>query len=319
MNRVYDIKIYNEETKQKWLNKYPMDTQRTYRRVFQNSSIIEKELNTDLLDFNRQEIDQLLYHMNPPSLAASQSNGRIVTAYIQWAIEQGLRVNNINPLKVVDVDYFRQFINNTIENYISEHDLIKLEGFCANYQDSVIFRLIFESVLGEGATELINLKKEDVDFKNKTLLLTDEDGSKRKIEVSPTCIAQIEGALEQEKYFKRNGEAELKDNQLEYNDLVQNDYILRSAITRTHSYDKIHKHTIYRRINTIRDLYGIPALTTKNILRSGMIKMGKDLLEEEGILEKKQLEKICERFGVVNWYTLKEFINEKQIKKLYPN
>jgi glutaredoxin len=56
MNRVYNQELHNKEIKEKWLSRYHVDTQKTYRRIFQNSTLLEKTLNLDLYDFNREEI-----------------------------------------------------------------------------------------------------------------------------------------------------------------------------------------------------------------------------------------------------------------------
>lgn len=316
-NVIYQNTMFNEEIKNKFLKQFETGTALTYKRVFVKNASIEEYFNKDIYNFNLAELKKVMFNLNPPTINSAKHYGGILLSYLSWAIEQGLRTNNINPLKTMEQNWFLQFVNNSIELYITDVELQRIEDYCVNAQDAVIFRLLFEGVQGEGCAELINLKREDVDFENNVLHLQDADGSTRELNVSSRCISLIEEALEQDEYIKLNGEMEEIKNIRPYTDLVNNNYVLRSSITKTDSYKAIHKHTIYRRIKTIKDLYDSPYLTVKNIAKSGMIWLGKNFLESDGKLEKEQYLIIAERFKIANWWTIKDYVNIEQIKKMY--
>lgn len=70
----------------------------------------------------------------------------------------------------------------------------------------MIIQLCFEGVTGHGVAELVNLQRENVDFEKKQLSLTDDDGPERILKVSEDCLNLVKGALEQTRYYRRNGE-----------------------------------------------------------------------------------------------------------------
>jgi integrase len=309
---------YNSAVKESFLSEYMESTQSTYKRIFVNSFETEKALKKDLYDFSKEEIALVLTDMNPSTASSSESNGRMITAYINWCINNGLR-NSINPLSAVNSDWFDQFVDKNIQLYFSEDTLNVYESSCQNAQDALCMRLIFEGVNGKQVSEIRNLKRQDVDFENKTLTLTDFDGSIRKIKVfSDKTLELIEEALEVKTYVKRNGLMVEHENVREYTDLANNNYVLRASITATKTLDKpVDKAVVYRRINMIEETLGIPYLNGKNIQRSGMIYMGKLLYESEGKLEKEEYLQIAERFQISKWFVIKEFCNIDSIRKLY--
>ena len=188
----------------------------------------------------------------------------------------------------------------------------------------MILRLLFEGVHGKACSELINLKKEDVDKNRRILQLKDEDGSIRELEVSPICIETIEGAIKEKIYYKKNGDMDTDlDNVREYSDLVQNDCVIRNCIGNTDYYEFVKKHTIYSRITIIEEYLHkhepelIDILTAKSITRSGMIYEGKKLYGRNGTLTKKDYEWIKLIFNVKNPRLLREIVTEEMIKKMY--
>lgn len=316
-NLIYTNEIHNENVKERFLARYSEASRKSHERLFLVSALTEEKANKDLYNFNLSEIKDILTDLKPLSLAASRQNASNISVYIRWAIGEGLRSNNINPLEgQTTTEWLEQFVIKTIPPYISERQLQLIENLCENYQDKIIFRLLFEGVQGKGCAELINLKKEDVNFETGMLQLKDIDNSIRELKVSHRAIDFIKAALQETTYLKKNGKMS-EDNYLKRDfDLVMNDFVIRNNLTRTDNIDQIDKHTIYRRIKVIRDLMGFPRLTVKTITASGMIKMGKDLLERDGQLEKKQYQEICERFDIkTNWSTLKPVVNLENIKK----
>lgn len=310
-------RLYNEQIKEHFLSLYPETTRQGYRRIFITSSRTEELLGKDLYDFNIYEIEDVLYDLSPTTFASSQVNGRIITAYIRWAIEEGLRKNNINPLWIVDPQYFTKFVDRSLNLYVSEKTLRSIEDQCMNAQDYAILRLLFEGVGGTELSELRNLKREDIDSKNLQLTLTDKDGSKRILKVSPRAISFVEKAAGETIYHKNNGEPIEYERIRSYTYLVNNEYVFRTSLTRTNHYKAADAHLFYRRIDKIKDLFGKPFFTSKNIQKSGMIYMAKELVKKDGDLLRDHYLKIAKRFKVNNWYSLQEYVNMDNIKKLY--
>ena len=324
-NRLYYNEMFNTEIKERFLDKFTDTTSKTYQRIFLKNANLEEAFRTDMGNFNTEQIEQVLYNLNPPTINASKINLSIVKTYIDWFIKEGLRENNINPLAGIAIteESLYKFVNKSIDLYITDKQMMQVEDVCVNPQDSVIFRLIFEGVMGEGCSELLNLREKDVDVLNNTLTLK---GREKKLVVTERCIELIKDAIKQEVYMKKNGECELeqvsgKGYVTPFLKMAENDYIIRSSITKTDNMFEANKHVIYRRINNVRDIIGVPALTVKKIQVSGMLKMAKDLLEEDGMLEKDQYLKIAERFNIdkEKWRFLKNLVNISNINKIYKN
>lgn len=312
--------MYNPEIKKRFLEKYPYDA---YGRIFLRSYVFEEALGKDLYDFNIDDIKRVLYELDPITLGSSRTNGRIITSYIDWAIKEGYRKNNINPLKTVQSEWFNQFVNKKRKLFITDQELEEIEAHCINAQDAVIVRALFE---GLTTSELLNLKKTDVDYENGILKLKDDKKGERTLKVSEQCLKLIRQASEEIQYYKNNGQIS-EGTRREWTELVDNEYVLRSSITRTKKIGRADEFLIYRRLDTIKKTLGFPYLTSKNISNSGKLKMARDLYLKEGALGREQLIKIAERFNVskviINGYEsynltiLKDFITLENLKMYY--
>jgi integrase len=315
--------MYNVDIKRQFLNGYPASTQHVYGFAFRKSEPLETELGKDIYDLKIGELRTLFEAMKPQSISTARTFGRIVSAYIAWTIHEGLRMDGKNPLEEVDNSFFDQFVDESnVLPYFTYDELRKVELFCENAQDAVILRLLFESVQGKEYAELRNLTEDDIDWDNKKVTLYNSvDGDKeysRTIEVSDIALKLMDDALSEATYYKRNGQIDAPSNVRPFTDLVNNNFVIRSSVTRTDSFNKpVDKYVILRRIAMIAETYGIPNLNAKNIVRTGMIYMGYNLLQQHGKLDKDAYKKIAERFKVNTMAALKEIVNENTIRKLY--
>lgn len=325
--------FYNKSIKEEFLNCYKIEsTKITYARIFTQSNKLEQKLDKDLFDFYAGEFKEVFFKLKPTSKTSSRTNGRIATKYIDWCIENGRKksVGNdffrqcSNPLRAVKPEWFDQFV---VEKkiYISDNELNMIEEELKNAQDKIILRLIFEGVQGKGCKEITNLKKKDINFSTNTLCLEDEDRSVRHLEVSSKCMEIIKEALDEKEYLKKNGNMSTNaENLLETVKLVNNQYLIRNTIGQTKNVNCVDKHTIYRRLTSIRQYLQnthpglVDLLTVKSVARSGMLRMAFELFEQEGSIKKEHYEQIAERFKVNNVWSLREFITEDNIKELYP-
>jgi integrase len=324
-------KLYNEDIKKEFLSTYDNEqTQITIEYILYKASAMEETLEKDLYDFNINEIGKIISNTNPLNMMVARSTGRILSSYITWASEKGLRKTNINPLKSMMPEWYGQFVSKK-KLFISEKELKEIENALVNAQDAVILYLLFEGVNGEGNTEILNLRKQDVNQDTNELRLTEvrKNGEKRErtIKVSDDCIRVIRQAIEKKTYQNRNGNAQNTRGMAEI-DLVENDFVVRSVNRRVKDTNApADKHTLFRRITMISEEFDLPYLTMKNIERSGMIKMAKDLYEQEGELDTPQLSKIAEHFGkrkvnvkgteYFHLTPMREFVNLESISDLY--
>lgn len=319
MYKIYYNEVYNKNVKNEFLTRYKDNTATTYRRIFHKVSQMEDYFGKDLCNFNLDEIEWVMIDLTPITPAASQSLFSVLLTYVDWAMENGYSNNSINPLRAVNTKWVTQFADKYAKLYITGTELIEIEEMCANYQDAVIFRLLFEGVGGETWSEIRNLTGDDIDVKNKTLYLRDKDNNTRVLEVSTRCIRYCQEALDEKEYFKKNGLMEEHVRIKNIAELVQNNYVVRNAITKTHTFsDPVADSTIYRRVHAIRDFYGVEYLTPKNVLISGVLYQAKMILEKQGTegLLPLHYEEIANKFNIKT-STAKRYVTKENLKKLY--
>lgn len=330
MNKRYEDGFYNEEVKKRYLETLEnVKTKKTYKRILLRAKIIEDYYKKDLYNFNREEIGEVLTLLRPKNFATSRQNGYIIHAYIVWAIREGYRENNINPLDNVDTDYYMQFVDTEKEILFHEDKIYDIVDQCKNGQDKAPIMLLFEGAYGNEYSELLNLKTKDVDIENKILRLQDANGTERYLRISDRCLNAIRKAISETEYLKRNGEVK-KELRAKITHLVENDYVLRPSKTNSKNEEgKADNHLILRRLDMLKKVLNIPYFTAMNIRKSGMLKMAKDLYIERGRLDKEELDDIGEKFGIsingykdgkkeYNYYAYKQdFLNIETIKKIY--
>jgi hypothetical protein len=318
--------LYNKEIKERFINSYDNEaTRHNYRRILRKAEDMERFFNKDLGDFNIDEIKEVLFDLKPPTFNAAQSYGRVITAYIDWAIKEGIRRNNINPLDAKRPSYFKQFVDQSKQMYFTEKELRIIEGELLNPQDVVSLRLLFEGVNGKEMSELRNLKVNDVNFHENKLRLTDETGYVRELIVDDITIKYIDLAINQRTYIKNNGNISPKSRNKGDQTLIVNDYVIRPVFTRVKNQNApVTAPVLQTRIKNIKknlsylDIEAVKYLTPKNISRSGMIYYAKKLIDRDGgFIADKHYEEIMERFKIRTKYVLKSFLNEELIYDLY--
>ncbi|MCR8641457.1 integrase [Paenibacillus sp. N1-5-1-14] len=321
-NILYEDKMYNGEVKELFISEYGLGTQKILNRIFKISQASENDLGKDLFEFNREELRLLFFLYRAKTEYSSKANVSWVQKYIDWAIEEGY-YDGMNPLDTVDTKWKEQFVNKSIKKYWTDREVEKIIDSLVNYQDRVVVILPFNGVRGVGNCEIINLQVHDVDAFNEKLSLRDSDGKvARTIPVSEKCIKLCEAALKEDVYEKKNGNAS-PDIKAPNASLVDNNYVVKSAITRTDHHDEAEKNVVHRRLTNISKSIDEPQFTPLNIIYSGMLAMAKDLYLKNGKLEDEEYRKICEQFNVSveqSLYRLKsEFLNIETIKSLYPH
>jgi integrase len=317
--------MYNPDLKEDFLSMYKENTRKSTRYVFSHSYYLEDKYQKDLKDFAKNELDELLIRLTKKTTSMNNFNRyfSVIKKYIQWAIDNGYKKSGSNLMSDFNKKDYQVYIDKS--KFISEQKLIEIEEILKNYQDKVVLRLIFEGVNGENVSELVNLKIQDVDSKNKKLRLCDDKGRERFIQVSDRCLSLIKKAHAEKIYYPRNGNKQSKrgKNKLE---LMQTDHIIKNTLNGKIQ-NPVSKDTIYRRIGIIKEILEFPDLTVKNIRDSGMIKMAVDLYKRDGELTTTHLEEIAEHFGFntsvnngikgYNTDYLETFINPEIILNLY--
>lgn len=326
--------LFKPEVKQEFLDNMvdlqaiTEETARNYERILGITADYERGLDKDLNQFSLKELETILLGFKANNRNTIETYARIISSYLNWSVAEGLSKHN--PLADLKPNDFIKYLTNG-EDYLTDKQLKRWENRMENYQDAVIVRLLFLGVGGKQMSEIRNLKKEDIDRKNKKIRLVntlkaDENGLPLKFGVRWLEIDDehtfdlIEGAINQKTYLKRNGEvAEGNENRsIGALELVANDYVVRASMTKTENFDyPVDKFVVYRRIHMLQEVFGIEDFTAKHIQRSGMIYYGKALMQD-GKLSLDDMKMVAERFNVKSYHNLKGFLTVENILKTYP-
>ena len=336
MNILYTEELYNPEVKEQFLEHVGEDSAATYLRILAISADHERQIGVDLFDMNLQELADVMYAVNPLTVNAVRSNISYTRRYIDWAIKRGYTKSNINPLRGIDHTWGKQFIDYSKKLYLSEEELFEHEEDLVNGQDAFVLRALFSGLYGDGLSELLNLKIEDIKYQSKIIKLYDDSKGERELTFLEDnqekdferLYSLAEEAHGQSKYLNKNGTAE--NIRRLTSELIDSPFILKPSKTRNSGEIRVSNHVIYRRLGNISEMFEIPYLTTKNIWKSGQIKMAKDLLERDNTnkLDIKHLVEIAIRFNLVGEgdiknvipskvYSMKDYINPRNLKELY--
>lgn len=325
--------IFNTEVKNDYIEQMiseghiTEDTAKSYIRIFNVSYPLELEFEKDLNEFTLEEMEKIFYGFEANNRNTIESYGRIISAYLNWSVQTGLIKKSV--LANFRPETFEKYIYG--ETYFTDKQLRRYEDRCENYQDAVIIRLLFMGVGGKQMSEIRNLKKSDVDRKNKRLKLTntlkaDKQGlpiksTERWLDIDDRTMELIDGAITQKTYVKKNGDLKQTEtnNIRPFTDLISNEYVVRASITKTENWNvPVDKYVIYRRIQTIAESLGINDMTAKFIQRSGMVYHANELTKDDGELSLDDLKIVADRFNMKSYHNLKGFLTVENIRQTYP-
>jgi integrase len=316
-----EVKFFNQEFKEKFLDTLKESTQANFYRLFKLSFEKEHRLNKDLYKFSKEELFELISNIsNTPNSA--DTNSRFISMYLNYCVEQGKSIENT----------LSKVSRNEIIKLVPEEEFFKFEKFNGiidetyNYQDKVALRLIFEGISGKGLEELLNLKISDVNFDTGEVNISGEN--ERKIIVTKigknNAIDLIKECIKENRYYKNNGDYDPKEsrNTKEYYELNETPYIIRSVRkSNTNSNEPVPRLTVDRRIRELGKYFGINGFTASKIKKSGMLWFAKLLIENKFKEYNRDVVKlVAARFGESNnVYQLKyKLINEENLLKVYP-
>lgn len=328
--------LYDEEVKREYLNEMvesgdiSEETSKNYERILLITSELEDRLKKDLNQFTLKELEVVLFGFGANNRNTIETYARIISSYLNWSVKEGYTSTNF--LTELKPDDFIKYLTNS-EEYFTYKQLKRWENQMVNAQDAVVTHLLFLGVGGKQMSEIRNLKRGDVDRARRTLRLTntlkaDKDTglpiefTKRTLEnVDDDTFDLIEEALRKKTYEKKNGKMVENPHVRLFTDLVDNNYVVRSSITKTDNYSyPVDKFVIYRRITVLSEMIkGMPEdLTAKLIQRSGMIYYGHELMKDDGELSLNKMKMVAERFNIKSYHNLKGFLTVENILKTYP-
>lgn len=304
MESTSDQYLYKKERKDKFLEKYKKRTREEATYTFIYSSRLEKKYSKDLCEFEYQQLIELLKTFKTNSLNEIWKRKSHIKSYIDWCVNQGHEVDVMAIENITSEDLENCLFDDFDESHISSRqELYELVSKCRNIQDAIVFVLIYEGVLGEKLSELINLQEKDCDFDKKTITINRYNKS-MKLHMPNTSMELIKSALKQKIFYTKKGKKR------KMSDIYETDYVLRRYKNKEGKNEPVSEGQIrHNRMIPINDILGLH-LNPHNILFSGLVDYLKCYHIKKGYLDNEDYQKAHIRFGLSTngiYYTKKKY------------
>jgi len=320
----------DSEVKKEFLKDFKSSTRTFYSYVLKQADSYEKEIGKSLFDFNIEDREELLIikFKNKSSLSF-QANLSPIKRYVDFCISRHLVRSNENRFSSILPSDYENYVNVQAQenSYIPKSEIRELEELLTNEQDKLIIELLSWGVRGrteKGNTleELINLKVSDVNFEDKTLYLTNNDGELRPLDVDDFTLNLIKKTIDKSFYFFNNGFKGTKNEHGEYDktekgfQINQTEYVFR--VPGKNKFKQADHQLFANRIQRIQTWVERPYLTISAMWFSSMIDYAKSLKEAKGEeLDKKDYIRINERFQFGGTDGEKYLFRTKELLSMY--
>lgn len=328
MNNQLNVKkdeYYNQMVKEEYLNTLTPSLQHVCSNIFTQSKNIEAVFKKDLYEFSLDELEQVVKNLNPATTISARNYRSKLLLYIDWAIEHGRRLNNINPLYGVTGEWDKKLVDVVGDRYFSIETIDEIVDALDNPQDKALVYCLFEGVVGKGTHEILQMRIYDLhkDVYPYTLDIRDEQGEvKRQIEVSDRCAQFITEAYNQHTYVSiSNGS---RQSLIECDGRVFKKTVWRNS---EHVRRACERHNLVIRLAHIKDKFGLGEFSTITISVSGRIKMAADYIEQNGRMDSAGYALIGRHHNLkqVKWNghyyynhsQMRAYINDKYLMSLY--
>lgn len=156
--------MYNEAIKNQFIDEQPTAyIQKTYKSVFNRTSVFEEHVNKDAACLDTDGCKDLIVSLNPKSSGHVGSLISNLNKYASWAVRHKYTDKNYWSIMSADDSYATlSFTNRNVKDLT---DLITIvESHLAVSYDKYVVYLLYMGIMGEGFSELLNIKDIDVDL-----------------------------------------------------------------------------------------------------------------------------------------------------------
>lgn len=189
--------VFNKDIKEWYLTTLDVkdNSLTTYYSLFNKATQIENQKNKDIFDMNKVELEELFYSLKSPSPQPLSASIGFISRYIDWAIMNGYTKNRSQRLpSIIDMEYCSRFVfKASIVRYTRDQLFTYMRSF-DDQRHAVFLLCLFEGIKGEGYSEILNLKMEDLSEENGHYFarLTSNKGYKRKINITEDLYWKLE-------------------------------------------------------------------------------------------------------------------------------
>jgi len=270
----------------------------TYLSLFNKATLLENQKNKDIFNMNKVELEELFYSLKSPSPQSISASIGFIGRYIDWAIMNGYTDNRSQRLpSIIDMEYCSRFTYKaSIVRYTREQLLTYMQLF-EDQRHAVFLLCLFEGIKGEGYSEILNLKMEDLKDDNGVFLakLTNNKGYNRIIEITEELYWRLDrlDKISSTSLQPKQGQKYFSDST----------YIFKKANAKGEDL-QLRASFGNRALDLAKSIFDNSNLIASTIQVSGMMWYIWELLKhnEEKVLNKEILEKVASKYdtGYVN-------------------
>lgn len=294
----------DNELKHEFLDKQKKTTKGFYTYILKRADEYEAEIGKKIYDFNIEERDDfLIVKFKNGSKNVFQSTLSPLKKYLNFCIAKNIVKHNENRFTTILVKDYDNYINIQARGniYISKSEVRELQKQLINPQDRLILELLTWGIrgrteIGNTHEELINLKVNDIDYQNKAITLTNNDGEIRLVYIDDYTLDLIKQVIAQQDYVCSNGKISAKSKSRSSRILPVNktQYVFRTP--GKNRFGRVDHQLFDRKVQLMRKWLEKPYLSIGNLYDSAMIDEAKRIKEEKGELTRDDYIRINEKF-----------------------
>lgn len=317
-----DVKFkVDNEVKQEYLNSKPTGTAKSDIPIIVSADEYESKINKPIYNMTFSELREMIaVKFRNTSLGSITKNISILKTYVDFCIGKKIVVHGENRLAMFTVEEAKKLISKQafLNRYVTREQIIEYQELLYNDQDKALIGLIFAGIRGrtikEGTfEEIINLRRRDIDENNNAVILTQNDGAQRTLQVEPSLIQLIIDAYEQEAYIENNGEKTTNVRLSDVRETVINkveDFVFR--IPGKNKFKKVSPTLLNGRMRKYQVWVDNRYMTFNSLYFSGMLNKAIEFYKEKEEVTKEDYLSICEQFNYDTryFYTIKEIFEK---------
>ena len=282
--------MIDSELKEEFLLTLNKNTSKTVKGTLLKVDGFEQKLNKSVYNFSLQEANELIEsEFSFKSIASVRTNISYIRRYINYCMEHNF--TNINQFNLITD--FKQYVDkNAMENkYLTYEQLTEIEDKLVNSCDKCMLELLFGGVKPD---ECVNLRIKDIDFKERSIILTDKNGSQRKVfGFTDKCFELLRNTTEQTSYLLNNGTNvnRKNPNKVANNGLgiralpfPKSEYVFKVA-GGTIENEPMRKRGLQDKVRIVRDWVNNPYITVTNLYLSGILYGAYLIMKEKNVKE----------------------------------
>lgn len=290
-------RFYNYEIKERFINSIENQITKTFSIYpLKKARAIEKSMGKDMYDMTLDELSEVLGELSCSGENAVYNNILKIEEYIKWAARNGFRKTNISPFSSVDkVEWSKQFVATYRNYYFTKDQIFEMMDKLVNPSEKAVLLALFEGIKGNGFSELLNLKENDIREKDGIYQarLKSKTGETRVIEISEKLAQVLINTANRPDYVNKNGKS--SGGHYEKVQFIESDKIFKKT-KRGKQDGELDGLFVNRKFIVYKEEFGFKHLKTKHITDSGMMHLA-NILQKNGVLTTVELNQIAEQFN----------------------